>query len=99
MRAVRRLAASCMTTGLSVTVAMTVLTACATSAEKPSENSGSSSVPTCTDVWIEGSKLPATYEGCMDGESLVLAVADAEGAIHYDDRLKAQPGGVIKAVK
>jgi hypothetical protein len=98
---VRRLAASCLSTGLSVTVAMTVLTACATDAEKHSEDSEDSgpTVATCAEVWVEGATLPATYEGCMDGESLVVPIADAEGAIHYDDRFKAQPGGVIKPVK
>lgn len=47
-----------------------------TTAPETSESSSEAAepaVPTCSDVWQEGQSLPADYEGCMDGETLVVA--------------------------
>ena len=29
--------------------------------------------PACTDVWVEGAKLPRDYQGCLDSETAVKA--------------------------
>jgi hypothetical protein len=54
--------------------------------------------PSCSDVWVVGQTLPKDYEGCMDGDSLVVSISDSTGAVVYDDRLKAEPGHTIEEV-
>ena len=74
-----------------------VLTACSATSDAP-EPEPTNTVPTCSEVWVEGEKLPTDYEGCMDGEALVVPVATADGTVHDEDRLMAQPGTVLRKV-
>lgn len=87
----RRQVLSSLISGLAVTA---VLAACSGNVTRPEP----SQTPACSQVWVEGDTLPADYEGCMDGESLVVAISDNTGAVVYDDRLAAKPGQSIAKV-
>lgn len=43
--------------------------------------------------------LPADYEGCMDGDSLVVSISNSAGAVVYDDRFLAKPGQTVHRVE
>ena len=38
-------------------------------------------MPKCADVWIEGQRLPADYEGCMNGDVLEAGVSSCGGKL------------------
>lgn len=59
-----------------------------------------SSLPTCSDVWVDGGTLPQGYRGCTDEDGQVatpvtLACADGDVLMMHDDRFFAAPGGEI----
>lgn len=64
-------------------------------APAPDSSPVQAGTPTCEDVWVPGATLPENYEGCMEGDSLVLAIEDSAGRVSYDDRLVAKRGGKI----
>ncbi len=58
----------------------------------------SDSLPACADVWVDGSKLPADYAGCVDDEGVLQAPAlrkctGMKGSLAvFDDRFYAIVG-------
>lgn len=61
----------------------------------------SSSAPDCADVWKEGKTLPKSYDGCMDGDTLVAKISQTcpkdskqPGVeyVSYNDEAWAIPG-------
>lgn len=61
---------------------------------------GSDGVPSCSEVWVEGERLPKDYAGCLDGGMTVLPELkpcqepDLSWTIH-DGRLAAVLGEEI----
>lgn len=57
------------------------------------------SLPACADVWQDGATLPDDYDGCMEGDMLVVAVTldctTGSGFTTFEDRMFARMGGVI----
>lgn len=64
---------------------------------------GSDGVPSCSEVWVEGERLPKGYAGCLDGGMLVvpelIPCQDADVRwTTYDGRLAAVLGEEIFSV-
>jgi hypothetical protein len=83
-----------LATSFAVAVLLWLATACSPANTEPSD----SGLPVCSDVWVVGQTLPSDYEGCMDGDALVLSISNSAGAVVYDDRLVALPGTPIREV-
>lgn len=59
--------------------------------------------PACSQVWVEGRTLPASYRGCNDGGVLEAAVRydclDGGSMAIYAERFYARLGGPVIAVE
>lgn len=59
----------------------------------------SNASPQCSDVWVDGKNLPGDYDGCLRGDSFVVApiwdCVDGTQATGFRDRFYAVLGGTI----
>ena len=82
---------------LAVVFALLVLsTGCGDKEQKAEDPIQGEEFPACAELWQVGNELPADYEGCLDGDTLVASVIDGEGNVVYDDTLQAKPGSKIE---
>ncbi|MBJ7358170.1 hypothetical protein [Nocardioides sp.] len=55
--------------------------------------------PACTDIWVEGAKLPADYKGCLEDQTAVKAKNQycefGKKLVTYGDRFWAVRGGLV----
>lgn len=71
--------------------------------EQPSSSPGATSSAAageaCSEVWVEGEKLPSRYDGCDDGGSFVskdvLSCSSGQRMVRFDDHYYAVLGGTI----
>jgi hypothetical protein len=59
--------------------------------------------PACTDVWVEGAKLPGDYKGCLEGETAVKAknryCEFGKKLVTYADQFWGVRGGKVNDAK
>lgn len=59
--------------------------------------------PACTDIWVEGAKLPGSYQGCLDGDTAVKAKSQycefGKKLVTYADQFWAVRGGKVNDAK
>ena len=59
--------------------------------------------PACGEVWVEGTRLPADYKGCLDGETAVKAKNQycefGKKLVTYTDQFWAVRGGKVNDAK
>lgn len=96
---------------MAMTAALVLMSSCGedsspTADDTASDSSGSASgspsdsgLPACSDVWVDGAKLPRGYHGCADGGDVVKAnrfeCSSGQWFVTYVDRYWAVIGGVI----
>ena len=73
-----------------------------TPTEEPSEEPGEEPTgPACTDVWVAGATLPATYDGCQDAdkgtwvEAMVYHCSSGQRLVTYGTTFYAAKGEVV----
>lgn len=95
-----------MRTGLAAIALALLATGCSSSdetdaADNGSDTEASSSVPACSDIWVDGQTLPEDYDGCEnDGGSIeAAATIECDSGIGtfatYQDEFFALLGGEI----
>lgn len=95
-----------MRTGLAAIALALLATGCSSSDDTDAADNGSgaetgSSVPACSDVWVNGQTLPEDYEGCMNGDDSMEAavILECDSGIGsfaaYQDEFFALLGGEI----
>jgi hypothetical protein len=59
--------------------------------------------PACSEVWVEGARLPSDYKGCLDGETAVKAKNQycefGQKLVTYADQFWAVRGGKVNDAK
>ena len=59
--------------------------------------------PACANIWVEGAKLPADYQGCIDEQTPVKAKNQycefGKKLVTYADQFWAVRGGVVNDAK
>jgi hypothetical protein len=59
--------------------------------------------PACTDIWVEGTKLPGDYKGCLESETAVKAknryCEFGKKLVTYADQFWAVRGGTVNDAK
>jgi hypothetical protein len=88
-----------------VAPAMLLLAACGASEApapkaKPAPSSSASTLPACSSIWVAGTQLPETYQGCQEAG---VAVTDStipcsmgDVLIQHGDEFYATPGHRIR---
>lgn len=87
-----------MRTPLAALALLAALTGCSGGSQDVSDVE--EGLPSCSSVWTVGETLPADYDGCTDGDTIVVAVSQSctsgEDLVSYDDQLVARYGGTIE---
>ena len=71
-------------------------------ADSPPRSEADRTLPACSDVWVDGRKLPGGYRGCVEGETVVKADRQICSLgiplVTYDGRFYAMAGNVVNDV-
>jgi len=89
--------------GVGILVLVALLTACSGGSgdDTPEPSETSAGLPTCSQVWVDGTVLPANYLGCtnedgtIEGEASVECESGSGRFVTYQDRFFALAGGQI----